>query len=164
MQMQNYKKFFFWWVSVLLVGTGVFWANHYGFIQSIWKNDVTYITSLIAASFIGINILLGWVTFKAANPSFFASNKQKILKVYDTGWFMSEIMMALGMFGTVIGLILMLSTSFVGTDPSQMQSQLGGMWAHMGLALYTNAIGIIASIVLKLQVYFIGYDDEAQEV
>ena len=78
------------------------------------------------------------------------------------GWFLSEIMMALGMFGTVIGLILMLSTSFVGTDASQMQGQLGEMWKHMGLALYTNAVGIVASIVLKLQVYYTGYElDEA---
>ncbi len=160
MAMQKYKKFFFWWVSVLLIATGAFWANHYGFVSQIWENDVTYITSLIAASFIGINILLGWITFKASNPSFFISNKEKILKVYDTGWFMSEIMMALGMFGTVIGLIMMLSTSFVGTDAAQMQTQLGSMWSHMGLALYTNAVGIIASILLKLQVYFIGYDDE----
>jgi hypothetical protein len=56
----------------------------------------------------------------------------------------------------------MLSTSFVGTDASQMQGQLGEMWKHMGLALYTNAVGIVASIVLKLQVYYTGYElDEA---
>lgn len=160
--MQKYKNFIFWWVSVLLVATGVFWANHFGLIEQIWNNDVTLITSAISLVFIVFNIALGWVTYKMSNPSFFFSHKESITKFYGMGWFLSEIMMALGMFGTVIGLILMLSTSFVGADATQMQGQLGEMWKHMGLALYTNAVGIVASIVLKLQVYYTGYDlDEA---
>lgn len=156
--MLKYKNFIFWWVSILLVATGVFWANHFGLVEEIWRNDVTLITSAIAFVFILFNIALGWITFKSSNPSFLLANKKSVNKFYDMGWFLSEIMMALGMFGTVIGLILMLSTSFVGSDSSQMQGQLSEMWKHMGLALYTNAVGIVASIVLKLQVYYTGYD------
>lgn len=160
--MLKYKNFIIWWVSILLLATGTFWANHFGLINEIWINDVTYITSAIAVVFILFNIALGWITFKSSDPSFLLSHKTPVTRVYDMGWFLSEIMMALGMFGTVIGLILMLSNSFIGSDPTQMQSQLGSMWEHMGLALYTNAVGIIASIVLKLQIFFTGYDlDEA---
>ena len=160
--MLRYKNFIIWWVSVLLVGTGVFWANHFGLIQTIWNNDVTLITSAISLIFVLFNIGLGWITFKVSNPSFLLRKERSIIKFYDMGWFLSEIMMALGMFGTVIGLILMLSTSFVGSDVSQMQGQLGDMWKHMGLALYTNAVGIAASIILKLQIYYTGYElDEA---
>lgn len=160
--MLKYKNFIIWWVSILLVATGTFWATHFGLVQEIWNNDVTYITSAIAIVFILFNIALGWITYKTSDPSFLLEKKKTIVSTYDMGWFLSEIMMALGMFGTVIGLILMLSTSFVGSDPSQMQGQLSEMWKHMGLALYTNAVGIIASIVLKIQIFYTGYDlDEA---
>jgi len=159
--MKKYNKFLLWWVSVLLVATGVFWANHFGLIEKVWQTDITYITSVIAFLFISYNIILGWLAFKQSRLPFSFYKVEKSEKIYDMGWFLSEIMMALGMLGTVIGLIYMLSTSFIG-DVSQMQSQLGNMWQHMGLALYTNAVGILGSIILKLQVYFIGYDsDEA---
>lgn len=156
--MKKYSKFLLWWVSILLVATGIFWSNHFGLIEKIWVTDVTYITSIIAILFVSYNLLLGWYTFKQSRPSFSFFYDKESAKIYDMGWFLSEIMMALGMLGTVIGLIYMLSTSFIG-DTSQMQSQLGIMWQHMGLALYTNAVGIVGAIILKIQVYFIGYED-----
>lgn len=156
--MLKYKKFILWWLSVLLILTGVFWSFHFGLITLIWNTDITYITSIIAILFTTASCSLGWIAFKQSDLAFAVVNKSAVVKVYDTSWFLSEILMALGMLGTVIGLIYMLATSFVGSDPSQMQTQLGDMWKHMGLALYTNAVGIVGSIVLKLQVYFIGYD------
>lgn len=159
--MKKYSKLLLWWVTVLLVSTGIFWSYYFGLIQHIWQTDITYITSMIAVLFVAYNVLLGWVAYKQSNAPFLHFDAQNYDNVYDMGWFLSEIMMALGMLGTVIGLIYMLSTSFVG-DITQMQSQLGDMWKHMGLALYTNAVGILGSIILKLEVYFIGYkQDEA---
>ena len=60
----------------------------------------------------------------------------------------------------------MLAMNFVGTNVSNtdaLQGILGHMWESMGLALYTNAVGLIASIALKLQVHFIvgDLDNEA---
>lgn len=137
--------------------TGIFWSLHYGLVQLVWETDITFITSIITTIFLAASCSLGWIAYKQSDPAFAAANKGTISKVYDTSWFLSEILMALGMLGTVIGLIYMLATSFIGSDQSQMQSQLGEMWQHMGLALYTNAVGIVASIILKLQVYFVGY-------
>lgn len=155
----SYKKFLAWWISVLLIGTGVFWAYFFGLVQTVWEADETHITSLIAVVFVVCNLYLGVLAYKIDSP--YDWDTVSIKKRLETLWFMSEQMMALGMLGTVIGLIMMLSTTSVGSiDSSSMQGVLAGMWKAMGLALYTNAVGLVCSIALKLQVYFVGYSSD----
>lgn len=153
------KKFYMWWISVLLIGTGVFWANHLGVVQTIFETDITYLTTIIAGIFISANVTLGYYTYHSSDPFF---SQDKLSTIIDMNWFLSEMVMALGMLGTVIGLIHMLSNGF-GADPSQMQTLLGSMWQSMGLALYTNAVGLAASILLKLQVYYLSYGENHEE-
>lgn len=153
------RKFLIWWISVLLTITLVFWANYFGFVATIWATDITMITSLITSIFIATNISLGWVAYKMGRSSYVQANKKKLLKKLDTCWFVSEQLMALGMLGTVIGLIHMLANNFIGVNvDGGMQDLLGNMWKAMGLALYTNAVGLVFSIILKVQVYFVGND------
>lgn len=152
----KYSKFFMWWVSLLMILTGTFWSYYFGVINMIWESDTTYITSIIAFMFVTANIFLGWLSYK------FAFNPLQYKKHLETVWFTSEQLMALGMLGTVIGLIHMLAANFIGAADGSMQSLLSDMWKAMGLALYTNAVGLIASIILKFQVYAIGHGlDEA---
>lgn len=163
MNLTTYKRFIFWWVSVLLVATSIFWANYFGVVETIWNSDSTRITSIILVLFTITNLVLGWLAWKASDP-FFVSVHRKILeKITDYSWFMSEMLMALGMFGTVVGLIHMLEINTVNNlkDSNAIQGMLGGMWKAMGLALYTNAVGLLFSIILKFQVYFIGVEHEA---
>lgn len=133
-----------------------------GFIAKIWHTDITMLSSVIAFTFIVANFKLGWISYHLDSES--ASNKQ-LVKETNTVWFLSEIVMAIGMLGTVIGLIHMLAANFVGdtANTDALQGILGNMWQSMGLALYVNAVGLLASIVLKLQVHFIAGDlgDEA---
>lgn len=145
------KKLIFWWASILLTSTLVYWSYHFGFIHTVWVSDVTMITSLISLIFLATNIYLGWAIFRdKISP-----------KILETCWFISEQLMALGMLGTVIGLIHMLSNNFIGVNQENgLQNLLGNMWSAMGLALYTNAVGLIASIILKIQVYFVGRDTD----
>lgn len=159
MKVLNYKKFMAWWVSVLLIGTGVFWAYFFGLVHTVLQADETYITSLIAAIFVACNLKLGVIAYQIDSPNYW--DMDVIKKRLETLWFMSEQLMALGMLGTVIGLIMMLSTTSVGSiDAGSMQGVLTGMWKAMGLALYTNAVGLVCSILLKLQVYYVGYGSD----
>jgi len=152
---KSYSKFIAWWVSVLLILTGIFWANYFGFVYKIWESDVTMITSLISIVFVLTNIPLGWLSYNLSNSSY--KQNPNTAKILDMCWFVSEQLMALGMLGTVIGLIHMLAANFIGiNNDAGMQTLLSDMWKSMGLALYTNAVGLIFSIVLKVQVYFIG--------
>ena len=162
MNLTIYKRFIFWWVSVLLVATSLFWANYFGLVHTIWTSDPTKITSIILALFTITNVALGWLAWKASDPIFISTKRYILEKITDYSWFMSEMLMALGMFGTVVGLIHMLQINTFSnvSDASAIQGMLGGMWKAMGLALYTNAVGLLFSIILKFQVYFIGVENE----
>lgn len=156
MNFSRYKKVIIWWVSILLIGTGIFWANYFGVIQTIWTNDSTKLASVAAAVFVAANLALGWAAWQNA----ISPDNPIIRKVTDYCWFLSEMLMALGMLGTVIGLIHMLQINAAAggaVDPTM----IAGMWKAMGLALYTNAVGLVGSIVLKFQTSIIGVDDEA---
>ena len=146
-----------WWLSVMLIATSFFWAYNVGIVQKIWETDITMLTSVISLIFIASNILLGYIAYNYDKDHL----KAKLKRSTDTIWFISEILMALGMLGTVIGLIAMLGANVLSSGSQNMagiQNLLGNMWLHMGLALYTNAVGIICSIILKVQVHFIAGD------
>ena len=141
----------------MLMATSFFWTFNVGIIEKIWVTDVTMLTSVISLIFVAANILLGYVAYNHDKPGM----KPRLTRATDTIWFTSEILMALGMLGTVIGLIAMLGANVVSSNAQNMsgiQALLGNMWLHMGLALYTNAVGIICSIILKVQVHFIAGD------
>uniref|UniRef100_A0A6M3K3B5 Putative MotA/TolQ/ExbB proton channel family protein n=1 Tax=viral metagenome TaxID=1070528 RepID=A0A6M3K3B5_9ZZZZ len=72
------------------------------------------------------------------------------------GWFVSDLLLTLGMIGTVVGFIYMLSTTFQQLDPSNiasMKGMIGKMGTGMGTALYTTASGLICSMLLRVQLY-----------
>lgn len=153
------KKFYFWWLSVLLIATFVFWASYMGFVAKIWYTDITMLSSIIAVIFVFSNVKLGYISYGIDN----GAPRKKLIKETDTVWFLSEMLMAIGMLGTVIGLIHMLAVNMIGNniqDSNAIQQLLGHMWESMGLALYTNAVGLVTSIVLKLQVHFVAGDLE----
>lgn len=153
------QKRLFWWFTVLLISTGVFWAWYFGWVYVVWQTDVTKLTSIISVIFLIANGLLGWLAYQRDTHAYAAKQS----RAAETVWFLSEQVMALGMLGTVIGLIHMLAANFVDTnlqDSKSISGLLSNMWGSMGLALYTNAVGLAASILLKLQVYFIAGDIE----
>ena len=153
------KKFYMWWLSVLLTATTMFWAHHMGFVSKIWNTDITMLSSVIALVFVYANAKLAWISYYL-DTNYTKAFKEKLVKETNTVWFLSEIVMAIGMLGTVIGLIHMLAANFVSdaSNTNALQGILSSMWGSMGLALYVNAVGLIASIVLKLQVHFIAGD------
>ena len=87
----------------------------------------------------------------------------KLLRAYTTdqlkedlsvGWFIAESCLVLGLIGTVAGFIIMLGTAFVDIDVSNidsMQKALSQMSIGMSAALYTTLMGLLSSLVIKLQ-------------
>jgi len=72
----------------------------------------------------------------------------------DVGWFVAESCLALGMVGTVTGFLYMLGTAFENidiTNATTLQDALASMARGMSTALYTTLTGLIASLVIKLQ-------------
>ena len=62
--------------------------------------------------------------------------------------------MTVGMIGTVTGFILMLSTSLATLDPNDvenMRSAIANMAVGMSTALLTTLAGLMATLMLRIQ-------------
>ena len=69
------------------------------------------------------------------------------------GHFASDVLLRLGLLGTIIGFILMLLpvADITEFDSSVMQRLLSSMSGGMAVALYTTLAGLITSTLLRLQ-------------
>ena len=133
-----------WWLifcmSVLAGGVAVYFDLH----VDLYEGDQTKISFLILSIFVLTSAWIGWCTNKSEYQY------QNI----DTGWFIAEACLALGMIGTVTGFLLMLSGAFADIDlanTATIQTALSKMALGMSTALYTTLVGLICSLTLKIQ-------------
>jgi hypothetical protein len=77
----------------------------------------------------------------------------QVKKGNESAWFMVDLLIKLGLLGTIIGFILMLGAiSEANTINIQsMQAALKDMSGGMGTALYTTLLGLSASVLLSGQ-------------
>lgn len=80
---------------------------------------------------------------------------QKTNGYYELGWFSADLMLKLGLIGTVIGFIIMLgSLSNITTfDVTLLQGVLTTMGSGMGVALYTTLSALVTGVFIAIQ-YF----------
>jgi len=136
------NSFLRWWLLFALIVAGSILAVITGLFDKVNDADFTKISFLIYSLFIVFSIKCGFNTARQ--------------KEDQTGWFISDVFITLGMIGTVVGFIYMLSTCFGSIDTSQPQTMrlaLSKMSTGMGTALYTTASGLVCSLLLKLQLF-----------
>jgi len=83
----------------------------------------------------------------------------KIRSPHEVGWFIVDMMIKLGLLGTIIGFIMMLATvgQTTSVDVSSMQKVLTQMSYGMGTALYTTFAGLTGSILLAAQYHLLDH-------
>jgi hypothetical protein len=69
------------------------------------------------------------------------------------GWFVADLLLTLGLLGTVIGFILMLAPigSLSADDHAAIKIALASMSDGMAVALYTTLCGLIGGMLLKIE-------------
>ena len=134
-----------WWFlfcTQIALGTV---AYHFNFFHHLYREDTTRIGFFI----LGILVLTTlWLGKKIYSRS----------KDFSTGWFIAESCVVLGLVGTVTGFILMLGTAFTELDVTNITSVQGAlvkMSLGMSTALYTTLVGLISSLVIKIQLVII---------
>lgn len=153
--MKLVKSLYIWWVTVLASASGFFWAYYAGLVHKIWADDITMITSIIGLMYVAALGTIGFIAY--------TSKKRDNTKLQETVWFASEQMMALGMLGTVIGFIYLLSSGISSasvTDATSLAKLLANMSVGLGIALYTNAVGILSSLITKTLLFAVIYDEK----
>lgn len=83
----------------------------------------------------------------------FEALSERVRGPHETGWFVTETLTKLGLLGTVIGFLVML-TALAGAgqlEISAMQAILRDMAAGMGIKIIATVVGLLCNMVLALQ-------------
>ena len=139
-----------WFLLCTQVALGTV-AYHFNFFHHLYREYTTRIGFFI----LGILILTSlWVGKKVHSLKFKWDGPQDAIDKLSSGWFIAESCLVLGLIGTVTGFILMLGTAFTELDVTNItsvQNALIKMSLGMSTALYTTLVGLISSLVIKIQ-------------
>lgn len=143
-----------WWLLFVLVNIAIVILILVGQMEAIYRLDFTKISFLTLGLFYGFSIRQGIIAYKTSKAD--KINTTHLKHLNETGWFMANMLLNLGMIGTVFGFIYMLGTSFTGLQTLSIpgiQSALLKMSIGMSTALYTTAVGLVCSLLLRLQLF-----------
>lgn len=78
---------------------------------------------------------------------------ERLIAKHAFGHFASDVLLKLGLLGTIIGFIMMLTPvgELTDFDPNVLQQLLGQMSGGMAVALFTTISGLVTSTLLGLQ-------------
>ena len=141
------KKLLKWWLIFCLTMLGFGTLYYFNVHSLLYHADVTKLSFLIIIIFMFTSIWIGRKTYDLETTSVTDDT-------IDVGWFVAESCLALGMVGTVTGFLYMLGTAFENidiTNATTLQDALASMARGMSTALYTTLTGLIASLVIKIQ-------------
>ena len=141
------RKLLKWWLIFCLTLLGFGTLYYFNMHSQLYHADVTKLSFLIIIIFMFTSVWIGRKTYDLESTSVI---DDKI----DVGWFIAESCLALGMVGTVTGFLYMLGTAFENidiTDATTLQDALASMAKGMSTALYTTLTGLIASLIIKVQ-------------
>lgn len=142
--------FWKWWTSFVLIGvlTGVAQFS-FNIIDFIKQNDPTYITIAVIIISLITTLIIG---YRAYLLQF--KNELPYSEQLEPLWFSADAVMSVGMVGTLVGFLMVLTGTFTDVDTSSteaMKEVIGQLAAGMGVALLTSLAGLISSIILKFQ-------------
>jgi len=152
-----------WWFFTLIISLTIVLIG-FGVHEDLWTQDKTKLSFLILVIFYGMTFHCGYESWKLSQ---LANGDIRKLENIDTrhepGWFASDVLLTLGLIGTVSGFILMLAGAFGNlniANVSSVQTALANMAVGMSTALYTTLTGLITSTILKVQYFRLDQDLE----
>ena len=157
--MIKHTLFLKWWLFLSITLLGTLGLGQQGYLHLLWEGDTTKLSFVLLSIF---TVMSGWCGYKTWTLSRFHDNGQtedylveKIEHLMEVGWFTSDLCLSIGMMGTVIGFIMMLSgfTNIDVKDMSTVQGLIKNLGVGMSTALYTTLTGLVCSALLKIQ-YF----------
>lgn len=138
-----------WWVIFCSLIAGFFFAGITGGLTFVWEADHSKLSVLTIGLFWLMTVFVGYLTKKITTDG--DTSYEKYLPAC---WYASDVMIALGMLGTLIGFILMFQGNIAGLDPSNTDSVkqvIAAMSNGFSVGVITTVCGLIASVLLRLQ-------------
>jgi hypothetical protein len=134
--------------NLMVIGFGV--LMYTGVIQKIIATDISGLSVLIFIAFVIGVVLTGLISYRVGKNDEMRLKDENMIYV---SWFIAEVLMVLGLAGTVIGFIVLFDANFNGVsfdDPETVKAIIVSIASGMGVALYTTITGIVTSILTKM--------------
>ena len=95
--------------------------------------------------------------FDAGHEGLQAHLVERVHRGHSSGWFLSDVLLRLGLIGTVIGFVLMLGTVYELKQEGvqALQQLLARMGSGMQVALYTTLTGLGSAMLVGLQCHWL---------
>ncbi len=145
------KTFTKWFIINAIVATTCFFAQQKGLFGIIFENDVSYMSSVIMALYVGFAGFAGMLCHQIdklqgkPNDAFLRN-----LKITE---FVADNFTTMGLLGTTIGMsIMMFSTLDGNADVASIIKQLK---VGCSTAFFTTICGILANVFLNIQLVLI---------
>ena len=136
-----------WWLLFCIYAIMAWTLQTFGLFEELYYADFSKLSFIIIGLFSMLTLYVGHLTYRL-------SKGLEVLETHvETCWFFAGEMPTLGLIGTVIGFIVML-TAFTGLDVNNVESiqrALESMVLGMGSALLTTLTGMVCGFFLKLQ-------------
>lgn len=145
------KAFVQWGIFVGVMVGCVEIARSRGMLDYIYEVDSTKLSIVIFAIFVWKTLSCGVGFYQSSDIT--PERAKKISERVSSGWLWSDLVVSIGMVGTVLGFIVMLS-SFENVDFSNtknIQEMITKLSYGMSTALTTTLVGLISSVLLKIQ-------------
>jgi len=139
-----------WWVLFNAIIAGLIFAYFKGAFAFAWAADATKLSFFTWGIFLLITTFIGYLTVQHGNNR----NVKQDLRYINACWFAAEMLMGLGLIGTVLGIIMMFTGNAGGLDPgniSVMKAAIVNMSTGLTTAFVTTLSGITTSLLTKLQ-------------
>lgn len=146
-------SFLRWWLILCLTLIAVVGLVSKGLFVELWDADFTKLSFLIIGIYTVMTVYLGFLKIKCMNPYYDRKENHLDLKL-ENCWFTADAMIALGMIGTVVGFIIMMGPAFESINLQDVDSTsevIAGMAYGMSTALTTTLVGLICSLLSKVQ-------------
>lgn len=152
-----------WWFILSLSVCGAVVGGVFGLYEYIHKVDASYLSFVTMAVFALMTLFVGALSWSARHGD------QGFVKHLPFCWYSSEVMLGLGMMGTLIGFMIMLQGAFAGNfdlaNTENAKKILAQMAVGFATAGMTTLVGLACSLVLKAQLINLEYmiDENSRE-
>ncbi len=140
-------------ISIIILSIYVLASMHWFYIAITLDKEIASVSEPTEATLIGRYLLQVNTSSERINLTLV---EDELSNKHSLGYLAIDVLLKLGLTGTVIGFILMLLPigEIQDFDPKVLQQLLSTMSGGMAVALYTTLTGLVTSMLLKFQ-YFI---------
>ncbi len=146
-----------WWFMFCVSVVVLVLCGNLGLYGELQKADATYIGFVCLGLYTVSSVWIGWATKTASHKSY-AYDKHGVdraRKHLPLMWLVNSALLDLGMLGTLIGIVMMLTGSGFETmgsgNVAEAQKALVQMSLGMCTAVATTLVGLACSTAMKFQ-------------